>query len=204
LPPFARHHHTVWQLGRDVVAARRAEDIAACGLLGADWWHGSLPDCIYRRDPRTGEPLYNDDEQLFGPVASAEIPLITTLADQFRRLPSADTVLVPLTIGGHVDHRLVRAAAELAWPARRLAWYDDYPYVQRAADDNGWAGLRIALAPQIVPLDGAAVRQRIAAIAAFRSQMVHLFEGEAVMARLVREEIGRIGGERLWYQPNPA
>ena len=58
--------HARWQLDADAVAARREEDARACAILGADWLHGPLPDCIYRRDPAGGGPLYADEAALFG------------------------------------------------------------------------------------------------------------------------------------------
>ena len=60
--------HERWALGRDAAAQRRAEDIAACAILGADPLHWSLPDCIYRLHPVDGRLLYVSDDDIFGDV----------------------------------------------------------------------------------------------------------------------------------------
>jgi hypothetical protein len=57
---------------------------------------------------------------LFGPVhpdEAALISFITKLLDE--NLHPADRLVCPLTVGGHVDHRVVRSAVE-ALPQRSL------------------------------------------------------------------------------------
>ncbi|MCA9981326.1 MAG: PIG-L family deacetylase, partial [Anaerolineales bacterium] len=59
LSPFAASLHERWELAQETVAVRRAEDTAACALVGAEVWQGCVPDCIYRVHPETGATLYN-------------------------------------------------------------------------------------------------------------------------------------------------
>jgi hypothetical protein len=108
---------------------RRAEDARAVARLGAEALVWSLPDAIYRLHPATGEPLYTDNDQLFGQLSPAEAPLVAELAAQMGALPPAGRIVAPLVLGNHVDHQLVRAAAEKAFAS--LYYYEDYPYVQR-------------------------------------------------------------------------
>ena len=100
------------------MAARRAEDIAACQILGADWLHLTVPDCIYRFDPQSGSPLYQSDPDIFGDVHVAESGLVQALVARLRSLPPAEQVIAPLTVGHHVDHLLTRNAAEEVWDGR--------------------------------------------------------------------------------------
>ncbi len=202
---FAEYQHHVWDLSAaEVVAARRAEDARAVAHVGAELQTWSLPDAIYRLDPESGEPLYTSNETLFGPLSRAEAPLVAALARQIAAAPPARRVYAPLAIGNHVDHQLVRAAAEQAFaerPRAALFYYEDYPYVQRQPD-----ALAALLQPPeawayaVRPLSEAAVEARIEAIAAYQSQLSMLFNGAETMARLVREQIAATGGERYWYR----
>ena len=197
---FADYQHFVWGLSaEEAVAVRRAEDARACARVGAELLTWSLPDAIYRLEPESGEPLYSSNETLFGPLSPAEAPLVAGLAEQMRALPEVDCVFAPLGVGNHVDHQLVRAAAERAFAAVR--YYEDYPYVQ-------WQPTSLeailqppeAWEPVVFPLSEAAIKARIEAIAAYQSQLGMLFSGEETMARLVREQVAATGGERHWYR----
>ena len=117
--------HSRWELEGTAVRHRQVEDMAAVTGLGARYLHWQLPDCIYR-----GEPAYYvGDEAIFGPVHPEELGLVAELAAQFGKLRAVE-IIAPLAIGHHVDHQLVRAAAEQQF-GTALRYYEDYPYVQR-------------------------------------------------------------------------
>ncbi len=144
---YAESLHTRWELVTNATAARRAEDLAACALLGADAQHWNLPDCIYRLDDQ-GVPFYVSDADIFGQVAPDEKALVARLAAQMAQLPPARRIVVPLGVGNHVDHQLTRLAAEQAFGRTALEYYEDYPYAQqpgalaRALDEEAaaWRG----------------------------------------------------------------
>src|SRR6478609_4050960 len=70
LTAFAEMQHGRWGLSpADVIAARRAEEAAAAGLLGTRVRFLSFHDAIYRGD------RYLDDDQLFGEPARDEADL---------------------------------------------------------------------------------------------------------------------------------
>lgn len=196
LPPFAQAHHQSWQLDAEtVVANRRAEDVDAAKILGADYHHLDFLDAIYRRHGEDGAALYNDDLALFNEIEPAEAQLVDELAHQLAALPSADLVISPLTVGGHVDHRLVRKSAEIAYD--QLAYYEDYPYVQ-------WNGLGDSVngdwESETITLTSHDLKTKIGAIAAYKSQIEHLFENLADMQQRVTAYANTVGGERLWKQ----
>ncbi len=196
LPPFAQAHHQSWHLNAEtVVAERRAEDARSAQILGADYCHLNLLDAIYRRSSTDGQALYNDDSQLFSEVAPAEAVLIEQLTEQLVRLPSADLIISPLAVGGHVDHRLVRQSAEQAFPT--LAYYEDYPYVQ-------WGGLGDVVVGNwestLIPLSADELATKIEAITAYQSQIDHLFESLEDMRQCIIAYTEQIGGERLWQK----
>lgn len=197
---FAEGQHQSWDLLTEASAQRRAEDAAACRLIGADYQHWPVPDCIYRHHPETGTAFYNSDPDIFGTVHPAEYPLVAALAAQLQDLPPHGRILAPLTIGNHVDHQLTRLAAEKCF-GEKLVYYEEYPYVQRLGgvtsvikpDDPHWQA-------ETIPLTEAALQAKLAAIAAYPSQMGNLFNGRQNMIQLVTAYTQTIGGERVWYR----
>ncbi|HIE39625.1 MAG TPA: GlcNAc-PI de-N-acetylase [Anaerolineales bacterium] len=193
LTPFAQALHHQWGLGRDAPAARRAEDRAALALLGAEPTHWNLPECIYR-SATDGAFLYPTWEALWGPLHPADGPLLKELARRIGALPEAATLYVPLGAGGHVDHRLVRRAAEAA--ARPLLYYEEYPYaedpraVEAALEGARWE-------PEPVFLDEEVLEAKIAAVACYRSQLSTFWADEAEMAEHLRAYGLQVGGGRL-------
>lgn len=202
LSEAARHVHWEWQLGEDnPYAARRDEDIAACASIGAEPLHLGFPDAVYRHD-RLGEPLYTRN---FIGGAVHELDWRTTyyaLTARFRAIGAGATrIYCPLAIGGHVDHVLVRSAAEAAFPGG-LTYYEDYPYAQKIATGvmppQDLDALTRGLKPTLVTLTEADIAARIAVIAAYRSQQFALFDDAATMPAKVRAYIADAGGERYW------
>jgi len=190
---FVQELHARWGLGENPPAARRAEDIAACKVLGAEATHLDFPDCVYRLG-QMGAPLYPTRDAIFGVVAEVEAGLVEEIGRALgrSRLPRDATVCLPLTAGHHVDHQIVRAAGE-QWAraegtGRRLqiAYYEDYPYAEspeevKAALDN--------LQKSSLALRGHRTQERWAqgpilrAPEAFLAEVVELDEG-AVAAKV--------------------
>jgi LmbE family N-acetylglucosaminyl deacetylase len=195
---YIRSLHERWALGRDAAAQRRSEDIAACAVLGADFLHWPLPDCIYRLHPVDGRPLYVSDDDIFGDVHPAEQPLVEQIVAWLKTLPAHGRCYAPLTVGHHVDHLLVTEAAQRAFGAA-LYFYEDYPYAQQPgklsavldAAPTPWT-------PTVVSLTEVDLAAKIEAILAFRSQLSTFFTDRADLERQVRGYAASVGGERLW------
>ena len=139
LSPFAEQLHTRWG-AQQAVDHRREEDRLSCRQMKASYRHFSVPDCIYRG---AEEPFYPSEESLTGPLHFAEEGLVRDLAEELRRaIPAVAEIVSPITLGGHVDHRLTRTAAEKL--DRPLWYYADYPYVLKNFDElalfeqTGW------------------------------------------------------------------
>lgn len=130
ISPFAQQLHERWAAGPQAVTARRQEDEAAVRRLGAVPRYWDLPDCIYRQLP-DGSWLVNGEDDLWQPLpALAEADLRRLVEWLLAGLRPGDIMISPLTLGNHVDHQLVRAAAERAAPSAgaQLRYYPDYPY----------------------------------------------------------------------------
>lgn len=186
-------------LGRDeALDTRRAEDLAACEILGAEAIHWPYEDATFRRD-EDGEPLYATRRELFGEPAAADRELEDELVEALSQLPSADLVAAPLGVGGHVDHLLLRTAAERAF-GDKVVFYEDFPYVRKVFALRRALGDRSDWRSVSETLDEADLAAKVRAVAAYATQLAPLFGSERRMERQVRRRAWRTGGERFWYR----
>jgi LmbE family N-acetylglucosaminyl deacetylase len=197
LSVFAELLHSRWETRQNAPAQRRAEDLAACRAMGAAARHFDLPDAIYRRGQDNATHLYASEEGIFGALHPDEAGLVSRLAADLQTcLPAETHIVCPITLGGHVDHQLTRAAAEkLGQP---LWYYADYPYVLTQTDrlealhQSGWQSVDF-------PVSEAGLEAWIASVAAYTSQ-VSTFWPDAVHMRASMRDFWQSSGSgvRLW------
>jgi LmbE family N-acetylglucosaminyl deacetylase len=206
ISPFAASMHARWGDVAHPSTMRREEDRKAMDLLGADYLHLAYPDAIYRS--AHGSFLYNSDEDLFGSLRPEDMGLVSQVAASVGGIgPFRDTTIyAPLAVGNHVDHQLVRdAILSLDAPPSTVVFYEDYPYVE---EPGALTQTLEALGPEqweleLRELDEQCVKAKIAAIAAYQSQMTTLFDSEQVMAQRVRDYVRAVSpenrlAERYW------
>lgn len=196
LPPFAQSLHTRWGTGPETVAQRRAEDLAACTLLGVEHRWFDVPDCIYRRDPQDDQPMYASGAAIFGSLHPADERLRAQLTEQLADLlPEDARLLAPLTIGNHVDHQLGRLAAETL--GRPLYFYADFPYV---VNNEHVVGFRLPAGAkgQIYPVSKQGLAAWQQAVAGYASQLETFWRDKAHMEQAVSDYHQRVGGLELW------
>lgn len=218
LSVFAQSMHADWGNLSDVITIRQAEDQAAMAILGADYLRLDFSDAIYRGNPQRGEWYYNNDDELFGQVNSPDIFLAGKIVEAVVELVPAgeETILyAPLGVGHHVDHQLVHAAAwQLRQQGWKIAFYEDYPYVDPhacfATQGREYATLAATLAtrqkanlqPQLHFFSEENLEAKINSIRAYASQLPTLFGSEADMINCVRNYTLRVGegrpAERIW------
>jgi LmbE family N-acetylglucosaminyl deacetylase len=219
LSAFAEELHARWGTGSEAGELRRQEDMASCTRLGADWKHFPIPDCIYRGvginawGDGGGHPgerafYYPERETIFGALHPQEAELVQHLGSQLAEAFSADCqVVCPLAMGGHVDHRLTRAAAEMAavrakalGPAgrsRRLWYYADYPYALEGREQieelkrQGWRRQRY-------PVSASGLEAWAGSVAAHRSQISTFWPDPEAMRKALQDYYADQGGVVLW------
>ena len=123
---IAQNLHKAWgfNTAEEVVRGRRVEDINAASIVGANTVHFDFLDCIYRRVP-SGEWLYSE---ISVPPHPADVDLPAQIAGEvLARLEPDDVLVSQLSVGSHVDHVIVRQAAELL--GRPLIYDIDVPYI---------------------------------------------------------------------------
>lgn len=192
---LAQAMHSRWGFGPGTVGARRAEDRMACGRLGASVIHLPVPDSIYRQSS-DGTPLYPSEESIFGSVLESEGHLVVWIAGRMAEASSEEAwVYCPAAIGGHIDHRLTRAAAESL--GRELWYYSDMPY---AARTQGWPeGVEEPTGVlTIVPLAVEEIQSWADAAAEYRSQISTFWPSNAALMEELRTHHDQNHGIRLW------
>jgi len=191
---FAESLHERWGVGREAIDIRRSEDQESCLRLGAEPHHFSLPDCIYRRSPKTGTHLYDSEESLWFDVHPDELARTQKLAQQLQSLlPFSDArVVCPLALGDHVDHRLTRAAAEQIQTP--LVYYADYPYVL----DVDIASVTGDLKSSVSTLSPEAINAWQQAVAAHQSQISTFWGSLAEMRTAIQSYYDQMDGVWLW------
>jgi len=194
LSPYAHGFHDACGLGVHAVAHRRAEDAAACRELGVKYMWSGLPEAIYRI---TVDGLrYANRAALFGPpLASDTLPeLEHVLAEALVR---ADVVLLPLGVGGHVDHVLTRAWGERIVPrSARLCYYEESLYNDQLGP-RAWATVTVrGLFRRTTTLPIDAAQHKLAAVDRYVSQLRML--GVSEPGQLRRSFRARCRTEAFW------
>lgn len=193
VPEFARLMHTIWgfQTVEQAIRTRRLEDLEAASRLGARAVHFDFLDCIYRRG-RNGEPLYSD---VFVPLQPDDADLPRRIAEVLTgRLQPDDQLVCQLAIGRHVDHLIVRHAAELLH--RPLIYDADVPYVLN--HPNELQPAITGFAETLEPVSEAAFRCWVSAIECYASQVDSVFGSHEVMHALMQTHWSDYRGVRLW------
>jgi LmbE family N-acetylglucosaminyl deacetylase len=177
---------------------RRAEDRAALEPLGITWVHAGLTEALFRRRPvsRSRSGLARVLPELAhaypsfrahvtsGQLAAADAGTLREARAVIQRAAASgpQLVLAPLGVGGHVDHVLVRTAAENS--GIQVVYYSDFPYNQRDAARGAPAGLAETRWP--------VTEAKVELIRAYRSQLWSLFRGADIP---VAPEVFFVGGE---------
>jgi len=194
---FAQALHQLWgfQSAEQAIQGRRVEDQKAAARLGAGTMHFDFLDCIYRRDPG-GNWLYPEEVCVPPRPEDVELPGQIAEAISMRLLPD-DVLVCQFAIGRHVDHTLVRRAAELLG---RPLWYAaDVPYVFNNLEE---------LAPNTDGLELTAhalsetdLQAWPEAVLAYGSQLSGLFESDEAMRLALAGYAGDKRGISLWRAP---
>lgn len=196
ISPLAQVCHFQWGMANaeETVTKRRGEDHQAAGIVGAGCQHFPFPDCVYRRGA-DGELLYTMD--VFGQRHPFEKDLDIEIAEALaRKLQPGDRLVCPLTIGRHLDHVLTRAAVDRL--GQRPWYYADIPYLLHHPEELDPA--TAVMESEFFPVSEAGLRSWQDGIAAYRSQILMLFETEEKMRTAIDSHWAESQGTHLWRE----
>jgi LmbE family N-acetylglucosaminyl deacetylase len=194
--PFAQQLHLNWGFAdaAETARERRKEDLHAAEILGAKAVHFDFLDCIYRRG-RGGEWLYHEID-IPPREEDASLPAQIAFAVAGRLEPD-DVLVCQLAVGSHVDHVLVRQAAERL--GRPLFYDIDMPYFLYKSDEFGAKATEMKEALHRITETG--LERWIEAVVAYKSQLPSLHETVSTPERAraaIRAYWEEWGGVRLF------
>ena len=164
--PFAALLHQMWGFSsaEETTRMRHEEDKKAAATVGATTRYFDFLDCIYRRGANA-EWLYTE---VFGPLHPEDAVLPPKIAAEIStHLQPEDVLVCQLSIGSHVDHVLVRQAAELL--GRSLRYDIDVPYIFYKPEEL--SPKSAGMSESIVPITEAGLRSWKEAAVAYKSQI---------------------------------
>lgn len=194
--PLTQAIHKMWNFSdsEEAVRERRKEDMNAAGILGAKAVHFDFLDCIYRRG-KNGEWLYT--EEVFGELHPEDADLPAQIAAAIApRLQPDDVLVAQLSVGSHVDHILVRQAAELL--GRKLIYDIDMPYFLYKSDE--FEAKAAGMKESISRITEASLERWQDAVVEYKSQLPALNEAVSTPERArasIRAYWDKWGGIRL-------
>jgi LmbE family N-acetylglucosaminyl deacetylase len=194
LTEFAQSMHKVWGTtgAKETIQIRREEDRQAASRVGAKAVHFDFLDCMYRRGKK-GEGLY--ETSVFTPLHAADEDLPAQIAQTMVAwLKPDDIVVSQLAIGGHVDHILVRKAAEML--KRKLVFDMDIPYLLNHPDDL--TPKTLGMKESLQPVSDGGFTTWLEAIEAYVSQLGSLFESFDSMQERMRAYWSERRGIQFW------
>jgi SAM-dependent methyltransferase/LmbE family N-acetylglucosaminyl deacetylase len=192
---LARHLHAKWHLPVNPVEERWREDSAAMGELGiTKYERWDFFEAPYRIGS-PGYPLYAVNEQLVGSSSREDRELRELVAQKIcshlDKLPEASTLYFPLSLGDHVDHRMLFGIGlELCASGKRVRFYEDYPYAEKYRV-NGAGGKWRA---EVVPI---AIDAKTRAACAYASQVRGLGGSPSALKRRLHSFGASVGGGRI-------
>ena len=182
---------------------RRDEDRAFAKLLGCRHMSLGLPDSSIRNaGQNTDYQKSIEEEKEIHEIVRAELEIIL---NPFR---GRSPIYVPLALGSHIDHRIVRQVIQeilidsdgVTHKPHLLLYYEDLPYAQARSDaairKQAESALSSNVAPLLVDLD-AIWDEKLAGIRVYASQL------EASTVSTLKQHAEHVGGglrraERLW------
>ena len=194
LTPFAQSLHDRWKLPFNAPEIRREEDIKACAVLGASYRHFDFPDCIYRYD-QNGKPIVEKEEDLYQTIPSSDQYLVDTFAEIIiGNIQVEDFIVSPMSIGNHVDHRIVLASIQKL-DLKKILLYEDYPYIVQS--DNHISGI-FNLVPRQFNLSNKDIENWHKSISQYQSQISTFWQNNERMEQEIINFANKGGGKCLW------
>ena len=161
---------------------RAEEDARWAALTGVALERFDLPDASLRG--------YTDDTEMGAPPAPAIVAEVAARLSAAVAAVCPQWILVPLAVGGHVDHAAVRQAVALLPGVPDVLWYEDLPYAAGCAGE-------FTAHPVLVEVDRCWAATE-AGVRCYPSQ-----EPAAILPE-IRRHRAAVSGERLWAPTHAA
>lgn len=175
----AKEFHQMCGLGVDAVAVRKREDERAMCLFRTDFFHLGFLEALYRMD-NSGGWIYPSLDALYQQGLEKESDTIIALKGKLELfIGQADRVFVPFGLGNHIDHRIVRRAAEELMGQKagnKLFLYEDIPYVCKDFDKDWIYDLANGYRAVLYEINEEEWRVKMQAVNCYESQLYMLWD----------------------------
>jgi len=150
----------------DLERIRMREDRKAMGLLGVSSECLGFADWAFRHKGKSPDRIDQAKQNALSD------PILGTLKTVIMSFRNRGLFVVPLGIGRHVDHVLVREAAEVAIEPTELCYYVDYPYALSIINWTGRHVLKVIGAKKSIRIMSKKKKQLLET---YRSQIPQIF-----------------------------
>ncbi|MEH2368604.1 PIG-L deacetylase family protein [Nostoc sp.] len=212
LSNLAKWFHGICGLGDNAIEIRRTEDNNAAQCLGGVTLHMNLPECLYRMDD-SGCPRYLHEDNIFQSDPVSEIntlnEIVAALLDTVE-LKNFYKIYIPLGIGHHIDHLLLRKAVEYIVDSAtdtnlsKLNYYEDLPYACWDIEKNLQASIDKDMCPVLHIMNENSWRAKINAILCYKSQLNALWTNGNKIDSILLSYALTVGlekpAERFWIK----
>ncbi|MFE0530364.1 PIG-L deacetylase family protein [Micromonospora sp. SD19] len=175
------------------MSVRRDEDATALAICGVTRVSLGFTEAAMRTAAGTGDPLYRSMLALRRAPHPADELLTQAVADALAaHIKTVEVVIAPLGVGTHVDHAIVRHAAERLIAPHLLRYYGEFPYGPPPPD---------GLVPRDYPVDfGIWLRAALA----YRTQVEAMFASAISFARALSRHARHNGRGARWQEWGPS
>ncbi|WML35844.1 PIG-L family deacetylase [Clostridium sp. OS1-26] len=193
LSPLAKWFHSTCKLGNNAMMVRRLEDKNASKFVKADSIHLNLHECLYRRNAN-GSPRYLRESNIYNANLNKEKDTINkvnlVLKDKFK-LNNFERIYIPLGIGRHIDHLILRKAVETLCTQvdkniKKINYYEDIPYACSNRDVNWKTELTKGLNYYSYNINEEEFNIYIKAISLYKSQIHMLWSNNIEMRKQLK------------------
>jgi LmbE family N-acetylglucosaminyl deacetylase len=200
--PFVQSFHRAWEAADETpYQVRKVEERKAMAVLNVDYAWFDWLEILYR-DPVLSELIELFCEPGNLAIHPQDAPIFATLcnwlADLRLAYPRAQMV-VPLSLGGHRDHRLIFRASLDALDRTRLLFFEDFPYATYQAEELTELVKQYILTPIEVDISDC-LEQRIQTAESYQSQLPALYYSASQFLDLIREYTSTLGGQKRFVE----
>ena len=114
------------KIDANYVLSRQSENERACSILGVAHEQAPFLDAIYRTNS-LGVEIYQERDSIFKQDKILEKKLVQDIAKYIKTHSSLNDILItPCALGNHIDHLIVKSAAQKT--GRTVIFYEDFFY----------------------------------------------------------------------------
>jgi hypothetical protein len=149
---------------------RKIEESAVQKRLNVDYENLHYTDGWFRSF--NNKPIYPNQNLFKGKISSSDKKLLKDLKKRLQKFYYFDKMVIPLGVGNHVDHLIVRNVCDQTFPISKIDYYIDFPYALNAKNWKFIYFLKFLLSKKSIKFMS---KEKQKAIIFYRSQLNLLY-----------------------------